>query len=412
MSQSSEDTGQIYVRENGQLRLAGSHSAPLRARPCGLFMVELCVKQEDTHRQREKHFIFTYTERGSLRYSAKSLFSLALDLIADNIQHVDSLLGFPEQIADKLFTAAEARHKFHEPCSGLAALRKFTDAYGELVLSSLCLRGRYLLVSERLEEIKSFQGLRCLDLSCCKLGDEHELLGHLTTGAMNSLNELYLKDNCLSDAGIRRMTAPLRVLHRGLGSLTVLDLSCNPNITDLGVTFLFAFKQLQFLDVSGTGVQDPRVTIHRILTRSGLRHSKEPLPQFNHAGCRTQGWAEQVLHQWANSIIQAAKPKEALKSRKVAQQFYGKEKRINHQVSETCHMQNPQGQTHKHLQFYRQEGQEPQSQQRALVSSNPGPSSHKRSCDDQAQEVVPPTPSAKRQCVTLTAADWNLLNTY
>lgn len=39
---------------------------------------------------------------------------------------------------------------------------------------------RYLVISEKLEEIKSFRDLTCLDLSCCKLGDDHELLEHIT----------------------------------------------------------------------------------------------------------------------------------------------------------------------------------------------------------------------------------------
>lgn len=44
---------------------------------------------------------------------------------------------------------------------------------------------RYLLISEKLEEIKSFRELTCLDLSYCKLGDEHELLEHLTKEALS-----------------------------------------------------------------------------------------------------------------------------------------------------------------------------------------------------------------------------------
>lgn len=44
---------------------------------------------------------------------------------------------------------------------------------------------RYLVISEKLEEIKSFRELTCLDLSCCKLGDEHELLEHLTNEALS-----------------------------------------------------------------------------------------------------------------------------------------------------------------------------------------------------------------------------------
>lgn len=40
------------------------------------------------------------------------------------------------------------------------------------------------------------------------------------------MKRLLLKDNSLSDAGLRRMTAPVRVLKKGLENLLVLDLSC------------------------------------------------------------------------------------------------------------------------------------------------------------------------------------------
>lgn len=52
-------------------------------------------------------------------------------------------LCFPEQIAEKLFSAAEARQSIQEPGAGLRASRKFTEAYGSLVLCSLCLRNRW-----------------------------------------------------------------------------------------------------------------------------------------------------------------------------------------------------------------------------------------------------------------------------
>lgn len=146
----NEHSGPVYVREKGQLLQVGSQSFRPWSRPAHLFSkgfsVELCVKQEETCTPKEKPFIFTYTEQGSLRYSAKPLFTLALDLIADNVQHVDSLLGFPEQVAERLFTAAEARQQFSKPHSGLVALRKFTEAYGDLMLSSMCLRGKYVFL--------------------------------------------------------------------------------------------------------------------------------------------------------------------------------------------------------------------------------------------------------------------------
>ncbi|XP_053325665.1 leucine-rich repeat-containing protein 42 [Spea bombifrons] len=406
--ETSEDAGPVYVREKGKLFVIGSQISKSKTRPFGLFSkgfsVELCMNQGDACKQREKPYFFTYTEQGSLRYSAKPLFILTLDLIANNIQHVDSLIGFPEQVAEKLFAAAEVRQKFHAPGSGLASLQKFTEAYGDLMLSSLCLRGRHLLVSEKLEEIMSFQGLRSLDLSHCKLGDEHELIGHFTTDALSSLTELYLKDNCLSDAGIRKMTAPVRVLHRGLGSLTVLDMSDNPGVTDLGVTFLFAFKTLNFLDISGTGIKD--AAVKKIEARYGLKHSKDPLLQFDHVNCTTRGWAEQLFDQWESRLAAAIKPKETPKSRAAAQQFYGKEKIIPEKDLDVCAVQNPLTNQPKRLQFYRTT-----EQKVGLPSGHiTGHGSIKRPHKEETQAC--PTPSSKRPCLSLSEQDWELLNSY
>ncbi|MBN3302316.1 LRC42 protein, partial [Amia calva] len=267
---SYEECGPVYVREKGELRRVSealnTEDGPLpsRVKPLRLFQkgfsVQLCVSDRaQTTSPRKDHFIFTYTKEGSLRYSPKSLLNIALKFIAENVQHIDSLIGFPEQMAERLFTAAEEKHTFSDPKTGVKALQTFSEAYGNLVLNSLCLRSRFLLVSEKLEEIKAFSGLRSLDLSCCKLGDDHELLEHLTSEALSSLVHLSLGDNCLSDSGLRKLTAPVRVMKRGLGNLQRLDLSCNPMICAHGIGYLSCFSKLQSLDLSATGVKVMRL---------------------------------------------------------------------------------------------------------------------------------------------------------
>ncbi|XP_053104190.1 leucine-rich repeat-containing protein 42 [Hemicordylus capensis] len=358
-AESNPDMGPVYVRENGQLyrvnQIPGVKTihAP-KPRPSRLFSkgfsVELCMNRENDN-GRPDHFIFTYTKEGNLRYSAKSLFSLVLSYIADNIHHVESLIDFPEQIAEKLFYAAEARQKFTEPRTGLGALQKFIDAYGSSVLQTLCLKNKYIVISEKLEEIKSFRDLTCLDLSCCKLGDEHELIEHLTSEALTSLTQLILKDNCLSDAGLRKMTAPVRVMKRGLEHLSMLDLSSNPKITNMGVVYLLCFKKLKYLDLSGTGLKDMKAAVHRIQTQIGLVHSEVPLKEFDHSSCKTEGWAEQTVLQWEHAILEAIKPEGSLKSRAAAQRFYGKRVRTEEPFKPPLGGRNRATQN---LQFYKE----------------------------------------------------------
>lgn len=69
-----------------------------------------------------------------------------------------------------------------------------------------------------------------------------------------SLKSLSLKDNCLSDAGVRHFTLPRRFFKSGLGKLSVLDLSLNPNITDKSVKHIAKLHSLSALNLSGTRI--------------------------------------------------------------------------------------------------------------------------------------------------------------
>ncbi|XP_023960683.2 leucine-rich repeat-containing protein 42 isoform X3 [Chrysemys picta bellii] len=373
-SESLLDTGPIYVRENGHLYMVNQGSGTVKnatpkPRPFRLFSkgfsVELCMNREDDSARRERtdHFIFTYTKEGNLRYSAKSLFGLVLGYISDNVDHIDSLIGFPEQIAEKLFSAAEARQKFTEPVTGLRALQKFTEAYGSLVLCSLCLQ--------------------------------------------NSVTRLLLKDNCLSDAGLRKMTAPVRVMKRGLENLSVLDLSCNPEITDMGIGYLFSFKKLNYLDISETGLKDVKAVIQRLQTQISLVHSKVPLKEFDHSNCKTEGWAEQTVLQWEQLAMKTVKPKENLKSRTAAQQFYGKRRRIEEPVK--CTLVQTKAKASENLQFYKDEVQNchfPLLKKEAAASHQLKKNKEKGLTEQERERT------SKQKHTCLTMEDWDLLNTY
>lgn len=131
------DNSTIYVRERGSLRRV-SDIVLAQPKPA------LSCRRTNPFVPRKEHFIFTYNEEGSLRYTTKSLFDITLLFVVDNIHHVDSLIGFPEQIGDKLFVAAEENRVFLNPEISSKALQLFSDAYGSMVLESLCLRNRWV----------------------------------------------------------------------------------------------------------------------------------------------------------------------------------------------------------------------------------------------------------------------------
>ncbi|XP_043941417.1 leucine-rich repeat-containing protein 42 isoform X3 [Protopterus annectens] len=376
-AESSLDFGPVYVRENGELHIlrkpAGSiKDDPPKTKPYRLFQksfsVELCVGQEDSRNNSPKaeHFIFTYTTEGSLRYSAKSLFHITLGFVADNVHHIDSLVGFPEQIAEKLFTAAEERLKFTDPRTGLRALQVFTKAYGHLVLQTLCLRG--------------------------------------------SLKQLYVKDNCLSDMGIRKLTAPVRVMKRGLEKLESLDVSCNANISDFGIGFLCCFKKLQTLDISNTGVKDKVAVTKMIQNQLGLVPSDSPLKEFDHTECRSKGWAEQVVAQWQDVMSETCKPHEHIQSRLAAQQFYGKMKILNY-----LPYNSGSEETVSLLHFYREKQNLSAQSAREVTVRRDTRLKNKRLHEDSTKEQNPSSvsPSLKRTyAAEFSLEDWDLLNSY
>ncbi|XP_028667068.2 leucine-rich repeat-containing protein 42 isoform X3 [Erpetoichthys calabaricus] len=340
------DNGPVYIRENGKLHLVsgtGNFSKetqniskkPLRLFQKG-FSVTLGLDDGDRSAgsERKDHFIFVYTKEGNLRYTAKKLFDISLAFIAEHVQHIDSLIGFPEQVAKKLFFAVEERQKFVDPNVATKALCLFNEAYGELMLKSLCLRNGYLLLSEKLQEIKSFQGLSCLDLSCCKLGDDHDFLDHLTSDNLTSLLHLSLQDNCLSDRGLRKLTAPVRVMKRGLNNLKVLNLSCNPRISEAGVGYICCFKKLNSLDITGTAAKMCKSLMTLLQSQLGLLAAEVALEEFSHEKCKTEGWAEQVVLQWNNIVSESANSKQIPEARRIAQCFYGTDKTLKSKLEQ------------------------------------------------------------------------------
>uniref|UniRef100_A0A674A5V6 Leucine-rich repeat-containing protein 42 n=1 Tax=Salmo trutta TaxID=8032 RepID=A0A674A5V6_SALTR len=388
------DSGIVYVRDRGQLRRVNNIVLAETKPPSS--------SSSSSHRTtnplalKKEHFVFTYNKEGSLKYTAKSLYDISLLFVAYNINHVDSLKGFPEQVGDRLFAAAEEKQIFSDPDAAPRALQLFSDAYGDIVLGSLCLRHRFPLLSEKLEEIKTFHSLKCLDLFGCRLGDSHDIFQHLTSDALSSsLVQLSLGGNSLSDQGLQRLTAPVRMMRRGLRHLQILDLSScedggetrtdslrwsmgptsiglnqlfsllfpkdNP-ITEKAVGYLTCLPKLQGLDVSGTNIKVGPSFKQTVRNTMGLVLSEKLLEAFDHSCCKTQGWAEQVVNQWELSATELPKLLKIKESRTSAIRFFGREKFVRGILSaspliqdkeqdktrERIHLYKPATSTHTH----------------------------------------------------------------
>ncbi|XP_072547171.1 leucine-rich repeat-containing protein 42 isoform X1 [Salminus brasiliensis] len=413
----SSGCGSVYVREKGQLHRVdadGVQSSSFKHRLFQKdFTVQLCVESlPPISRQSSDHFIFTYNTEGSLCYTVKSLLDISLLFIADHVEHVDSLVGFPEQMAHRLFVSAEEKQKFSDPSTSARALQVFSEAYGELVLRSLCLRDRGLLVSERLEEIQVFHQLESLDLHGCRLGDAHDIFRHITSEAFSRLVRLFLGVNCLSDKGLQRLTAPIRVMKKGLENLQQLDVSGNP-LTEKGLGYLACLKSLQELDVSGTSVKSDASLRSFFRSKMGMVLSAEPLEIFSHSECKTAGWAEEVINQWERKASEVQK-KDA-KPRTNALQFYGREKFVRETIHATCDDQKSQ-EVQTRIHFHKpdphctsqQAGHSKDPHSQTALTTQVG--RKRRLSNERDKDMSPP---AKRQPVnSFTADDLDLLNSY
>ncbi|XP_014853178.1 PREDICTED: leucine-rich repeat-containing protein 42 isoform X3 [Poecilia mexicana] len=373
------DSSNIYVRERGNLRrvsdiiLAQPKTPPSSS-----------CRRTNPFVLRKEHFIFTYNEEGSLRYTTKSLFDITLLFVTDNIQHVDSLVGFPEQIGDRLFVAAEENRVFLNPDISQKALKLFSDAYGDLVLGSLCLRNRFPLLHERITEIKAFHSLKSLDLFGCRLGDDHELFHHLTsTSLANSLTRLFIGGNHLSDVGLQRLTAPVRMMQKGLDSLELLDVSCNP-LSEMALRYLTCLPKLVKLDASGTNMK--------------------------------------VVNQWETSGCQTPKPKKMEESRASALRFFGRQKFVREVLNAAPLVSEDGKQTNmEKLHFYKPTGNNhlcgkmDPSTTKCLQARNPTcnvAKTKQESSKCDASHQSPPTKTKRSSSLVLTAEDTELLNSY
>lgn len=398
------DNSTIYVREKGSLRRV-SDIVLAQPKP-----VSSC-RRTNPFPLRKEHFIFTYNEEGSLRYTCKSLFDITLLFVADNIQHVDSLVGFPEQIGDRLFAAVEETRTFLNPDVSSKALLLFSDAYGDLVLRSLCLRNRFPLFHEKMHEIETFHGLKILDIFGCRLGDDHEIFHHLTSDLMTGLEQLFIGGNNISDVGLQRLTAPIRMMKKGLDSLRSLDVSYNL-ITERAFRYLMCLPKLEKLDMSGNGMKLGPGLQRCIWDNLRLIHSEKPLSDFDHSKCKTEGWAEQVINQWETSGTQMPKMKKLEESRTSALRFFGRQKFVRDILNAapvifeteankgTMHFYKPSD--HNLTQVKQQTSSTVCNEVR--LSSNKKRPPQTDSCDSDP-------PPAKRSSV-FTAEDLDLLNSY
>lgn len=113
-------------------------------------------------------------------FSPKSLFRLCNDLIVHNLHLLDSLRGFPQQIAENLFLNASRLGCFiwTKYKRSIDNLQIFSTVYDDVILTQLYCSGmKNLFVDQAWIHLQVLIGsyLTKLDISDCDLSDNHEI---------------------------------------------------------------------------------------------------------------------------------------------------------------------------------------------------------------------------------------------
>jgi len=113
-----------------------------------------------------------------------SLFDLCLGYLSTNVRNIVSLVGFPDMIGEKIFTAVRNQRILQTLADHDCALvlRMFGDAYCGSMLQELSVKSLAVL-DQHIECFSAFCHVTKLDVTGCMLGDNHDYLlhiGHLT----------------------------------------------------------------------------------------------------------------------------------------------------------------------------------------------------------------------------------------
>lgn len=117
-----------------------------------------------------------------MNFTPKKLFEITLDFVAANVEYIDCLVGFPEdvgkQIFDRFLTINE--NALIPSNKQVTIVRNFSNSYRLLVLESINLSEKLILLNEYFDScVELFLHISELCLCSCFLGDSHEVFEHI-----------------------------------------------------------------------------------------------------------------------------------------------------------------------------------------------------------------------------------------
>ena len=252
-----------------------------------------------------------------------TLRELSMQFVAQNASSIDSLDGFPSEIAKEIFHRCVDKFKdFSNGPEQCNILELFIKSYPDEFLIS-CTFSRLETLSELDNHMPIIlRGLQRLDISGCKIGDAHDILPLLRT--CERLVALSIADNNLTYKGLRSLcgTLPSQTMQ-----LEYLDVSNNTSISNVGITkYVTRLTSIQriLVSVSPNDIKEWNIN----LLKEGFGSQKCAIVQ---EVFENEGWAEQIITNWESPNFFASQTsrrcninkKKGIK-RKMAQNFYSK----------------------------------------------------------------------------------------
>jgi hypothetical protein len=228
------------------------------------------------------------------------LFDMCLRFIANNIENVDSLIGFPSQIGELLFNECIKIGKFDSHLqnsnkNSKLNLALFAYAYPDMLIESINLSNIEKFAFLNFQSILSQCLIQNLDLSNVKLNEilqnNEKTLCDLLKSSSTTLAYLNLSNNDLDEDFIKKFTLPQRLNYVKFEKLNTIDLSSNVRIQFSQNLIKKYFNKFDSLN---------EIIITHSLNDSKYFNNKDDIYQIcncNHeqtAGLLTTGWISKL----------------------------------------------------------------------------------------------------------------------
>ena len=234
-------------------------------------------------------------------YRVLSLQQICVKFIVENLKFVDSFVGLPEIVGKQVFTGFTKNFRVVHYAEALKdwsdVIKLFVDAFKEQVLIALNLAESWLFLSHFVDHLSPFTCIREIDVSYCRIGNNHEILTLL--GQLIFLEVLLLNNNYISTEGIKVLTKFRRRAKKGLNNLQYVRLDKN-NLSYEALIYLNILPKLHVIVMDDAIFNSFDYEIFKIKFK--LCNMKNDPHKLNNVKVDNNGWAIPLLSSFMSSI--------------------------------------------------------------------------------------------------------------